>query len=115
MSLAQSLTAKNIDKTDAIKLAKIVAERIRSVVKLESIYLFGSAADGTFHDHSDLDFLIVFANEEVLRAGRKAIHLIPRIAEGWAVDYVFVTKEQFNQKRLIGGVCFIAFHDGIEL
>ncbi|MCX7979363.1 MAG: nucleotidyltransferase domain-containing protein [Bdellovibrionaceae bacterium] len=76
-------------------------------------YLFGSAAEGTFTHDSDLDFLIVVANEEhakilqaeVLRPGFTDI----------AVDWIFKTKESFEARKKIGGVCFIAHNNGRRL
>jgi len=31
------------------------------------------------------------------------------------IDLVFVTADRFDQQKDIGGVCFIAYHEGIEL
>ena len=60
------------------KLLDEVVRRLVATLRPEQIYLFGSHACGTPHRHSDLDFLVVVADDagdpdELALAGRRAL------------------------------------------
>lgn len=79
------------------------------------IWLFGSAAKiSTFDEDSDLDLLIVLGtSEEAARAWKLSHHVrkgFPR-----PLDLVFVGAEEFLEKKDVGGVCWIAFHEGEKI
>jgi predicted nucleotidyltransferase len=76
-------------------------------------YLFGSAANGNFTVNSDLDFLVVTKDFAAVRQLRKEVYA-PRFSDV-AIDWIFKTKESFDERKQIGGVCFIAFREGIRL
>jgi predicted nucleotidyltransferase len=115
LSLAQSLNPKKIDPSVPLALAANVAAKIRTATMPERIILFGSAAEGTFKVGSDLDVLLVFADLDALNLGRGALRSLARLQADIPIDLVFVTADRFDQQKDIGGVCFIAYHEGIEL
>lgn len=115
MTLAQTLSAKKVDPDKVAAMAIELATKIRSVSNPYRIILFGSAAEGRFVEGSDLDLLLVFANHEAMVAGRKAIRSLGLLHKTVAVDLVFVTSDHYDTKKDLGGVCFIAEHEGREL
>jgi predicted nucleotidyltransferase len=76
-------------------------------------YLFGSAVDGVFTPDSDLDFIIVAKDELDIKQLQKEVYS-PRFAD-IAIDWIFKTKESFEERKNYGGVCFVAFHNGKKL
>ncbi len=115
MSLAQALNAKPVDQDFVLGMSKVVAEKIRTVANPDLLILFGSAVNGRFKEGSDLDFLIVFNDLDSMKLGRKKIRALGKLHSDTPVDLVFVSKKLFDEKKDIGGICFIAHHDGIHL
>lgn len=76
-------------------------------------YLFGSAVDGNFTADSDLDFIVVAKDQAAIKQLQKEVYA-PRFAD-IAIDWIFKTKESFDERKNFGGVCFIAFRDGMKL
>ncbi|NJL24401.1 MAG: nucleotidyltransferase domain-containing protein [Calothrix sp. SM1_5_4] len=76
-------------------------------------YLFGSAVYGNFTPDSDLDFIVVTKDQASIKQLQKEVYS-PRFTD-IAVDWIFKTKESFDQRKNFGGVCFIAFREGIKL
>ncbi len=76
-------------------------------------YLFGSAVDGVFTSDSDLDFIIVANDEIAIKQLQKEVYS-PRFTD-IAIDWIFKTKESFEERKNFGGVCFVAFHNGKKL
>jgi predicted nucleotidyltransferase len=76
------------------------------------IVLFGSAAQGTMTDASDIDVLLIFDTEESLKSARRAIWE-SRPAEAWPVDLLFYTAETFRAAvGKGGGPAWIADREG---
>jgi predicted nucleotidyltransferase len=76
-------------------------------------YLFGSAVDGIFTFDSDLDFIIIAKDDVSIKQLQKEVYS-PRFTD-IAVDWIFKTKESFDERKDYGGVCFVAFHNGKKL
>jgi predicted nucleotidyltransferase len=92
------------------------AEVINSIPSQNLIleaYLFGSAVDGVFTEDSDLDFVVVAKDEIAIKKLQKEVYS-PRFTD-IAVDWIFKTKESFDERKDFGGVCFDAFHHGKKL
>jgi len=51
-----------MDKSDALNIARVYAELIKTNFNPQQIILFGSYAKGTSHDDSDIDIAVVFAD-----------------------------------------------------
>jgi predicted nucleotidyltransferase len=102
------------DLLTAIETQKEVDKRLQWILEACSpvkIILFGSAAKGTMNQNSDLDFIVIFSNEENLKItsqkvlGRKPPHSIP-------ADILFYHLDNFNKRASIGGICFVAAQEG---
>jgi predicted nucleotidyltransferase len=78
------------------------------------LYLFGSAADGKLTDQSDLDFLLVFKDALALKAAQSKIKTLFPICE-MSIDLVWITEEEFERKKRLGGVAMEAFEYGKRL
>jgi predicted nucleotidyltransferase len=76
-------------------------------------YLCGSAVDGVFTPDSDLDFVVVTKDQASIKQLQKEVYS-PRFAD-IAIDWIFKTKESFDERKNFGGVCFVAFHSGRKL
>lgn len=76
-------------------------------------YLFGSAVDGVFTEDSDLDFVIVAKDQASVSQLQNEVYVL-RFAD-IAIDWIFKTKESFDERKNYGGVCFVAFHSGKRL
>lgn len=75
---------------------------------VEEIILFGSAADGSFTDHSDLDLLLIVPSAEALRTSRERLKPWRReISRVYPVDIVWFTRAEFERKRHLGGLAMI--------
>jgi predicted nucleotidyltransferase len=72
---------------------------------VQEMYLFGSAADNQMTEKSDIDILLVFSSDQDLRSGQKILEtkspLAPRV-----VDLVWMSRDEFNKKKVIGGVAY---------
>ena len=82
--------------------------RVRPTRPLAMI-VFGSVADSTAREGSDLDVLLVYLSDEDIKSARQRIYDgLKGPLTALPVDLVFVTKADFERKRWIGGVCFEA-------
>jgi predicted nucleotidyltransferase len=97
----------------AQKKAVEILDSIPSKNLILEAYLFGSAVDGNFTESSDLDFVIVTRDQVSMRQLQKEVYS-PRFTD-IAVDWIFKTKESFDERKDFGGVCFDAFHYGKKL
>lgn len=116
MSLAQTFNSKPL--LTANELNEVVTKislQIRSVCSPKEMILFGSAADGTFKLGSDLDILLVFSDLIELRLARSQIRQLGLLHKTIPIDLVFMSNENFSKKKLLGGVAFIAHHEGVQL
>ncbi|MEI8025169.1 MAG: nucleotidyltransferase domain-containing protein [Pseudomonadota bacterium] len=107
--------------------AKPVADRVRleriqktcsaivDVLSPNEIYLFGSAVScETFDEESDIDCLAVLSSEAQASRWWKSFGKIRRQL-GWPLDLVCLSQDEFARKKNLGGVAFVAFHEGILL
>lgn len=115
MSLAQTFGAATPDLSAIRIVAEEIAKKIRNACGLVEIVLFGSAADGTFHFGSDIDLLLIFETAQDLSESRQKLRAIGSLHRSIPIDLIFVSRAEFLKKQDIGGVCFIAKHEGIPL
>jgi predicted nucleotidyltransferase len=79
---------------------------------IQTAYLFGSGAIGTMTPDSDLDLLLVFANDVDLNTAKtEIIHARQDIA----IDWIFKTAADFEKEKDFGGVTYDAFHFGKKI
>lgn len=115
MSLAQALTAQKLDSQLVMTMAKEIASKIHIASPSCRVILFGSAVEGGFRNGSDLDFLLIFPDVTAMALGRKQIRALGKLHDHVPVDLIFVSDAHFDSKKNIGGICFVAEHDGVEL
>jgi predicted nucleotidyltransferase len=108
---------KMINNPEMNKWAQQKAMEVLSSIPSQDLileaYLFGSAVNGNFTDESDLDFIIVARDQVAIKQLQREIYT-PRFTD-IAVDWIFKTKESFDERKNFGGVCFVAFHNGKKL
>ncbi len=80
---------------------------------ISEAYLFGSAVEGTFTPDSDLDFLIVAKDESAIKQLQHEVYR-PHFTN-IATDWIFKTESSFHERKRFGGVCFVAFYNGMKL
>lgn len=115
VSLAKRLNPQPIDQAAVIAWARSVANKIRLSSAPDAIILFGSGAAGTFCEGSDLDLLLIYPDLQTLRQGRQNLRTVRPFGVPCPVDLIFVTKEHYDASKNLGGVCFVACHEGISL
>jgi len=99
--------------------AKVIREVLGNAdIAARRIVLFGSRARGDFREDSDLDFLILVADElsfaqkhELEVRMRRALAAL-RIPN----DIIIQTEERFDQmKGLVGNISYYAAREGVEV
>ena len=104
-----------VQETVRIQLIQEIRKRITSEFDPHEIWLFGSASHAdTFDADSDLDLLVTFTDAE--SAGR-AWKRSQRVRRDFPrpLDLVFLDAAEFDRKKELGGVAWIAFHEGIKI
>jgi predicted nucleotidyltransferase len=81
-----------IDEKTILELRDSIALEFRP----QRIIMFGSCADGTQAEHSDLDLLIIM--RYVGSGLRKAVEILNRVNPRVPVDLVVKTPEEFQQR-----------------
>lgn len=105
------LTAKKLEESQVKSLVQNVLDDFSSVPGLRSIILFGSAAEGTMTEASDIDVLLIFHSEKEVNEGRKLIPFLRKKAM-WPMDLLCTDYETYSKKSRIGGVYFVARTEG---
>lgn len=82
-----------------------IIQTIKDVSNPEAVYLFGSYADGTAKEDSDLDLLVVKNNisnkmQEILKI-KKSI-----ISDEYSVDLLLYSEEEYETKKKQGWKIF---------
>jgi predicted nucleotidyltransferase len=98
---------------DGLSYANILLSKLKNLVPLLEFYLFGSCAEGLNTQNSDLDILVVVANEADIKICYKEVTK-PFFSE-IAVDWIVKTKKEFELEKNIGGVSRIAYTIGKRL
>lgn len=89
-----------------VAFAKIVeyANEIARVFHPQKVVLFGSYADGTPTEDSDVDLLVVMAYDR--KMGRKSLEIRRELHSGFPMDLIVRTPETIEERLKIGD-CFI--------
>jgi len=111
MTNLHNITGKRLSKKEISSYLNSFLEHIKeSNCEPYRIYLFGSGARGEMTEQSDLDVVIVYKNQETLKAGKLCYYQLPFLKI--PVDAVFVTVEQFKEQSKKGGVCWMCEKEG---
>lgn len=103
---------KPVDKNEVDRAVNTLVSAIIEAGGAEAIYLFGSTARGTMTTQSDIDLLIVIEKPSDIKPMKRKLRNIQQLTS-FPVDLVWIDRQQFEKKKLLGGVCMIAFEDGI--
>jgi predicted nucleotidyltransferase len=108
------MTRKPIAKTQLDQALTSLKAAILLAGPVNSLYLFGSASRSDMSDQSDIDLLVVMEKISDIRPAQKKLRSIQTLTP-FPIDLVWVERAEFERKRDLGGVCFIAYHEGICL
>lgn len=103
-----------------LKLEKTDPSEIREAVKLWAMslkgnpavlkaYVFGSFGRGTPNVTSDLDVAVIVDDQVSKPKLKKPLKGV------FPVDFVVVSKSEFEQKSSVGGICFSIADEGVEV
>ena len=94
------------------KLAALIVERVLSVLPVERIILFGSAASGHMNKDSDVDLLVLGRN--VANAREESVRIRGHLRGlGYPFDVIVMSLERFEEtKNVIGGIAYPANKEG---
>lgn len=108
------IVRKPIPKIQVEQALEILKTVILAAGPVYSIYLFGSASRSDMSDQSDIDLLVVMEKVTDIRPAQKNLRSIQTLTP-FPIDVVWVERAEFDRKKVLGGVCFIAFHEGRQL
>lgn len=103
-----------LPKTPADELTSMVdilRQTILEVSSPEKIILFGSAVTGKFDAMSDIDLVVIYPTPELAIDARKVLYRSKPL-KSQAVDYLCVDRDTFEKKSTIGGIYYLAAHEG---
>jgi predicted nucleotidyltransferase len=89
-----------VETTDSIQVTDLVAEsvrRLRTSLKAEQIYLFGSRTRNEANENSDFDFLVVVRDSSLPRYKREQQAFRALCGMGIAKDVLVFTREEFDR------------------
>ena len=104
-------TRKLLDPNQVMKEAKEIALVLSQTDPLK-LYLFGSAAEGKMTDQSDFDFLLVFETAAQIKLAQKKLKKHYPLSQ-YPVDIIWVTQEEYQRKKELGGICFVVEREGL--
>jgi len=97
----------------------VAVERLVELAQPEAVILFGSRADGSAHDDSDVDLLIIARTHDRHRLGVKLDllwhqlrHDLPGLPPA---DLLVYTPRQFLASQVVGFVAYQAARQGVVL
>lgn len=104
-----------LDPNTVSREIEIIKTMISEKIAPLELYLFGSAAEGNMTDQSDYDLLIVMKDHGSCKLGMKQyIQIRPHLPRR-PIDVLWMSQTEFDEKKVEGGVAFIAFQDGQKL
>ena len=106
-----ALLRRRLSESEAQERIALELQRVVASADPDEVILFGSACRGELTDGSDVDFLALFQSEEKIWVGRGAYYR-SRSLTGAPVDILFLTRDEFDARSRVGGVCFVAAREG---
>ena len=101
MSIRRLLAKKLSSETIAHLIAEELALILRSCTPSQVI-LFGSAARGDMRDDSELDFIVLFADQQAADTAKDTYYRLP-MPRTMPVDILFLTHDEFARRSKRGG------------
>ncbi|MBI4405338.1 MAG: nucleotidyltransferase domain-containing protein [Deltaproteobacteria bacterium] len=111
--MLRKLVARKMAAKEVEQLIQEVILPLRKLKGLEKIILFGSSLEEDFTEASDLDFLLVFENKDLATAAGREIYGLH--SGKWPCDFLCYDRTSYEEKSKVGGVCFVAKHEGRTL
>ena len=88
---------------EVAEFCRRAVEALRSKVPVREVWLFGSHAEGTANEHSDVDLFVVLADDHGLeRPMRACFGVIDEISERPPVDVATITESRWANPRYRG-------------
>ena len=115
MGLLANRLAKNRPSSEEIaRSIDRVCNVLSKVPGVWRIYIFGSCVDETYQCNSDLDVAVIFETKsDYLHQKRKILRSKIETALPWEPSLLL--REQFEEKKDVGGLAFEIFHRGTLL
>jgi hypothetical protein len=110
VSISTLTTQRKVSKGLRTKIDGIL-NHIVKVLSPDIVFLIGSMQRGVIHEHSDLD-LVVIASTSETRSSQMMKVLPSRPHKEIPLDLHIFDRDQFEDMKNIGGLCFEAFHHG---
>lgn len=110
MSIAR-LTAKKLTRAEIDLLLSYVVADFRDLPGLICAVVFGSAADYTMTEASDVDVALIFQKPEEAKNAQRDCHKFRKLAS-WPMDLLCIDQEKFLEKSRVGGVFFVIKQEG---
>ncbi len=111
--MLNKLLAKPLNKEEVDGLVEAKLRWILKNSQPDVVWLFGSAARGEMKDTSDLDFILVFADDERLKIGRRKLNQNRPPEDFWPHDLLYHTRSSWeNSLALGGGAVWLASQEG---
>lgn len=109
-----NLQRLKLRKYSSAETSILMTRATDSIIRLVSplrVIAFGSVVNGTFDDASDLDFVVIFDTPEKAASGNRLLYRNGHL-EGRRVDFLCVDEQTFLRKSEVGGIYWVAAHEG---
>ena len=113
MSISTLTTQRKVPKGLQKKIDAIL-KHIVEILNPEIVFLIGSMHHGTIHDNSDLD-LVAVINGYYPRKNILLDVLPSRPHKDIPLDLHIYDRNQFEEMKTIGGLCFEAYNHGRKI
>ncbi len=112
LGFLRHLHSEQVPTTERLARIDKTCAAIVAVLNPTRVYVFGSATSGVnFDSESDIDCLAVVESDAQAAASWKLFGKI-RKQISWPLDLICLSETEFQRKRNLGGVAFIATHEG---
>lgn len=95
---------------DGFKLATELIQKLNQALPVLEAYLFGSCVEEKNTENSDIDLVVVIPDSRIAAEYYSVVNT--PFFSGVAVDWIFITKQNFIRDRAVGGVSRVAYLTG---
>jgi predicted nucleotidyltransferase len=112
LGFLRHLHPQKVSQTERLARIDKTCSAIVAVLNPTRVYIFGSATSGVnFDGESDIDCLAVVESDAQAATSWKLFGKI-RKQISWPLDLICLSETEFQRKQNLGGVAFIATHEG---
>lgn len=105
------LTARRLTLAESEDLLQQALAVIVQRCDPDAVILFGSAARQEMTDASDLDFVVIIRDQDLLKSSRGNFYSSPRPIR-WPMDIIFVSREEYERSASVGGLFKVCRDEG---